>query len=164
MNKENLENNLSVIHEWIRSADQKSSIWLAFQGVCLTIIISSTDFEKFVSYIKNVSCFDIVILILVLILCFYSVLKTIFSILPTVKVSTGKESMIYFGSIAKNSLKKYKEKMIAYDDDDYKDDLLDQIYISSLIVNKKLKFFSESVSIFILSFIIIFIFFLVKIF
>jgi hypothetical protein len=168
MNKKNLENNLSVVHEWIKSADQKSSIWLAFQGVCLTIIISSTDFEKFVAYIKNINCFDIIILVLVVILCFYSLFKTIFSILPTVsptaKVNTGKESMIYFGSIIKHSLKKYKEQMAGYSDHDYQDDLLNQIYISSVIANKKLKLFSESVTIFILSFIIISIFFLLKIF
>lgn len=33
-----LNENLNRIHEWTRSADQKVSIWLAFQGVFITLI------------------------------------------------------------------------------------------------------------------------------
>lgn len=33
-----LENNLTRTQDWIKSADQKISIWIAFEGVLTTLI------------------------------------------------------------------------------------------------------------------------------
>ena len=41
LTKNDLETNLERVHDWIKSADQKVSIFLAFQGVVLTLLFSS---------------------------------------------------------------------------------------------------------------------------
>ena len=49
------------------------------------------------------------------------------------------ESTIYFGSIASCELSQYRESVLARDEDSYREDLISQIHICSVICNKKFK-------------------------
>ena len=152
MNKTDLENNLDRVHEWIKSADQKISIWLAFQGIFLTIVA-----QPIVNILKSIKHIDLrtVIFLISLILISYSLYKTISAMSPRIK-SNKHRSLLYFGDIGSISIKKYKSKLKNYSDDDLINDLILQIHISSKIAIKKHKKFNTSLILFITGAVVLF--------
>lgn len=150
------ESVLKCIQEWIRSADQKISIFLAFQGVVLTIIV-----QKIIEWAnKNFISFSPLPLFLILsgiFLIGYSILKSAFALAPRLKRKTDKNSLIYFGDIPKFSLAEYTKQMINMTHEEYITELLEQIYTSSKISSAKHHQFKDSVYFFLLGIGILFV-------
>jgi hypothetical protein len=148
MSKEELENNLNRVHEWIRSADQKASIWLTFVGVYLTL-----TYEKYVSLAKivysEIPCisFLYIISLILLIISLYKGFRVIFP-----KVSHNKrKSLLFFGDIASISLDDYIDKLNKYNDKDFEKDIITQTHISAEISVSKHSNFKESIVYFLIS-------------
>lgn len=133
MKDSELQNILDRVHSWITSADQKISIFLAFQGVVLTWI-----FPYFVQRLFDLDSRNCLILLLVS--CFvvsgWGVFYSIAGIIPRIR-NKGKRSLTFFGDIAALEYKDYKVSLANLAPDQYKDETVSQIHISSLIATRK---------------------------
>jgi hypothetical protein len=151
MNKEELENNLDRVHEWIRSADQKASIWLTFIGVYITLM-----FDKYInlatSVYSKIPC-NLFLYILGTIFLLISLYKGFRVIFPKMSHSRRK-SLLFFGDIASMSLDDYKEKLDKYENNDFEKDIITQTHISSEIAVSKHANFKESIVCFVISMVV----------
>lgn len=145
MNKPELEENLTRVQDWIKSADEKISIWLAFQGVFVTLLtpylFTSTFFVRLFAFCSS----QILIFVSVIVFIGYSIFNAVSALIPRLKNNTGKKSLIYFGDIASLDLEEFKKELKSYSESDYEEDLKKQIYISSKISSKKHKLFKDSI-------------------
>lgn len=157
MKKEDLENNLLRVQEWIKSADQKVSIWLAFQGIFLTIII-----QYIANKIRHVKHFDINILLFLtsVTLLGFSIYKAALVIVPRIKNGKHK-SLLYFGDIGSLSLSDYENRIKKYSEVDFEKDLISQIHISSKIAKRKHEEFRDSLILFIVGSVLLVLFYLI---
>lgn len=151
MNKNDYENNLDRIHEWIKSADQKVSIFIAFQGVILTLLFSDI-FLWVKRVIQNLSFIEVLTITSGVVLIGFSIFKSISAIIPRLKNHKGRKSITYFNDIAGMDLKEYKKRLKETNDGEYEDELINQIHISAIISKKKHGEFRESIITFILGF------------
>jgi hypothetical protein len=158
MKKEDLENNLIRVQDWIKSADQKVSIWLAFQGIFLTIII-----QYIANKIKNVKYFDFNILLFLtsITLIGLSIYKAALVIVPRIKNGKHK-SILYFGDIGSISLNDYENIIKKYSEADFERDLISQIHISSKIAKRKHEEFRDSLILFIVGSVLLALFYLIN--
>ena len=113
LEKSDLETSLQRIHEWIKAADQKVSIFLAFQGIVITMLFFDV-FSWVKSNILEFSYFDFFLFISSIVLVGYSIYKSASAIIPRLKNHEGKKSLTYFGDIAKLELQDFKEKINRY--------------------------------------------------
>ena len=147
LTKPDLEESLRRVHEWIRSADEKVSIFLALQGVALTILFpkvfswTEDNFDKF-------SCLDFFILLMGMVLIAISLCKSVFAIIPSLDKKKHKKSMTYFGDIAEFKLEDFQKMVEGASDKEYGEELINQIYISSGIAKKKHTQFREAITAF----------------
>lgn len=162
MTIEELEKVLNRIHEWIRAADQKISIFLAFEGIIISILSIPT-----INWIgKNYSNFNntnLILLIVSLFLFIYGFIKTVIALGPVLKNKNSRH-FTYFGNIANFELKEYKSLLNKVSREDYKDELQEQIFISSKIANRKHIYFGDSLILFYLAIIFLILSYLVFIF
>ena len=161
--KEDLYKNLDIINQWINNSDNKASIVLSFVGILLTIIFTTgTTLLQAIKIVKaiflNTNFSDILYLIFFLgAICFcilglYDLIKVL---IPTLKMKTDRtKSYMFFGSIAcYDSFKDYKEDLLKSTEEDIFDDLLNQVYQSSIICKKKYANFAKGIKYFLVGFI-----------
>lgn len=141
--KDELENNLNRVHEWIRGADNKVSILLALEGIIITLLISDS-ISSVISDLRY-GCWSTILLIAGLVFLFVSAYKAIMAIIPRLKRGKKPLSLLYFGDVACMDLQSYEEKMRKMSEKDYEDQLLEQIHISSVIASSKHKHFRDSI-------------------
>lgn len=143
MNSDELEDNLNRIHEWLRAADQKVGIFLAFQGVVISLL-----FPKMAKWICiNLLIFswlEIILTIFGLVLLSYGLTKSVVALIPRLKKNLPK-SIIYFGDIAEMRIDDFKEEISKLNGKRYEDELIKQIHICAIIAKKKHEQFRESI-------------------
>ena len=162
MNKKNIKEDsykkLEIINEWINNSDNKTSIVLGIVGIILTIIFSNGSITNnllkiIYGIILDINFDDILyIIIFILLICFciYGLYCLIKVLIPTLKIKfKNTKSFIYFGSICKYSnFKEYKKDLLKANEDDILDDLLNQIYLNSIICNQKFINFARGINFF----------------
>jgi hypothetical protein len=144
MTKSDLINILRDAHEWIKTADQKVSIFLTFQGVLITLFFFKAHTWLLENYL-NLCLLNLLFIVAGIVLLAISILKSLKVIVPQLTKKENTRSLIYFYDIAKFSMENYKKKMKTFNDKQYKAELLEQIYISSNIAMKKYKLFEDSI-------------------
>lgn len=144
LTKNDLETNLERVHEWIKSADQKVSIFLAFQGVVLTLLFSGI-FSWATENLKDLSCKNLLLFISGTILVSYSIYKSTSAIIPRLAKDKKKKSITYFGDIAKFDLGDFKKAIKEMSADEYESELTEQIHISSKIATRKHSQFRDAI-------------------
>ncbi len=141
-----LEKILDRIHGWIKSADQKISIFLAFEGIIITLIAFPV-----LSWIKQLILqFDSLIsflLYLSLSLLIYGLGKMFYALSPVLRQKQG-TSFTYFGDIVKSKFESYKNRVNNLTKDDYKNEIINQIFASSNIAYQKHTHFKDSLLLF----------------
>lgn len=140
----NLETNLERVHEWIKSADQKVSIFLAFQGVVLTLLFTNI-YSWVVNNLTAFSIFNLIIFISGIVLIGYSFYKSTLAIVPCLIKDKKTKSITYFGDIAKSNINDFKKIIKKIDVEEYKNELVEQIYISSKIAVTKHSQFRDAI-------------------
>jgi hypothetical protein len=160
MHKQEIENNLDRIHEWIKSVDQKVSVFLAFQGVALTLLFSEV-FLWTKRNIHNFSCIDTVLVVSGIVLIGYSIYKSVSAIIPRLKNHKGHKSLTYFKDIAESSLKDYKKQVKETNESEYQDELINQVHISATIAKRKHEEFRDSIVFFFAGLLLLIIIFLI---
>lgn len=136
-----LDKNLDRINEAIRSADQKVAVLLGFQGVLLTLIFPNAT--TLLSQTSNP--FAIVTSILGLILLLAGITKSLMAIIPRLNNKAGNLTFSYFGSIAQRSFENFSEKVEALSYENYRKNLIREIYDVSKIALAKYTNFRQSV-------------------
>lgn len=142
--KSELEQTLDRINEWIRAADQKISIFLAFQGVFLALL--APEFIRWTITVLIASSWSFFFMILTLVFLIAAIGKSIEALASRLRGE--KESLIYFGDIAKFELQNYKEKLDNMTAINYRDQLIEQIHTVAKISLKKHKDFRVSIALF----------------
>lgn len=160
MGIEELEKNLSRIHEWIRAADQKVNIFLAFQGIILTILFpvvsQMTDKSLFIFSAPN-----LFLVLTVIFFVAYSIFKCLFALVSRTGKKGHKKSLLFFGDVSSYKIEEYKKQLKTVSRTKYREDLIDQVYISSKIAYVKhvqfqeaLIFFAIGISLFFTSYLL----------
>lgn len=151
MTSDQLEKVLEQIHEWIRSADQKVSILLAFEGVFILAFIEKIA-NGLTAALNVPSCCLIFLYLLVFLFLILSIWKSIQTITPRLKHEHKKKSPIYFGDIAQISIESYQEKISTLSSADYSQELVKQIHTCSCIASKKHTAFRDALILLFISF------------
>lgn len=149
LEKIDLENNLNRIHEWIRAADQKVSIFLAFQGVVLTLLVP-TVIQWFLKNFNELSSYSILLSITATTLLSCGIYKSATAIIPRLNSKSKNKSLVFFGDIATFTPQDYQKAVNRMSDKDYSEALLEQIYISAKIAATKHSQFRDSVILFLM--------------
>lgn len=155
---------LDTIHGYVKGADQKISIFLALEGIILAILIP--NYLKMVTarfQLHTMSLWNGLAIILATISLIYSIYEALNAIFP--RLSNNKVSHLYFGSIERMKLQEYKTEMRDLREDEYFNELCEQIQINSIIVFGKHKktqrailFFLIGMGLFIISYVLLKIF------
>lgn len=150
MNKtEFLKDTLDRVQEWINSADHKVSIFLAFQGIILTILIPGIlEILKNEIYLAC-SFFDLPITLAGFVIFLASILLAIISVSPKLNAPKSSLSITYFGSITNMSASDYQKRVDDLTEKKYETELLNQVYINSKIASTKHTRFKYAVILFI---------------
>lgn len=148
MNVDNLIKQLNSNEMWIKNADAKLSIILTFIGVLIGVL-SVRVFE-----LNQISDISFVLVLLLIVSGVFAILSVIFAIKGlTAKLKNPKKSLWYFGGVSKyTTAENYIKAKTNESDEDFKLDLLNQIYITSNIATKKFKWFNWSLRITIATF------------
>ncbi len=144
---------LELTNAWVNNADTKVSFALAFSSAVLGLIFYNAgskpkalvDFE--LAYSTNtISAFNwcSIALLVVMYSCFVLVLGCFFLALKgRITNNSKRKSMLFFGSIASQSLNDYKSRFFSIDSMDLEKDIAEQIYINSEICNYKFKWYNR---------------------
>lgn len=155
MNTSQKEKLLQTIHEWIRAADQKISIFLAFLGIIFTgapQLYKSLFNNSF--YVENyyVASFFIIcsaIFFIPICFCLIWALKSKTTALREEKTKTNhKKSILFFNDIAVLDLNEFRNKINKFEN--YEQELENQIHANSKVCARKLRYFNLSITFFII--------------
>lgn len=148
---------------WIENCDLKASILLGIFGVIITICISTEFtqiFKTLVLYcINNINFWTISCLVLIMISILLTLAGIIFLILSLKATISSKEfenrgvdgdSLIFCSSIVYNNetLQEYESSIKDTDKERIRQDIISQIYICSLICDRKFKRYNLGLKIF----------------
>lgn len=162
--KDNIEKSikkLELINQWISNCDTKSSFILAFLGVVVTIIFTSSIGSDMLATLSLRSAGEFNwetlrnFLCLVLFLTFgFSVICTVYQLYQTLRGRIDPEvysqpglqlgSNIFFKTIASKTFAVYETEANIETDINYLNDLNSQIYINSKIVTAKFEHYNAS--------------------
>ncbi len=146
MGTKELEKLLETVRAWIISADQKISIGLVLEAATVSIIAKPT-FDLLTRGDSKPSILALALLVGSVILLMYGLTKLLMAVSPRTSLGP-KKSHIYFGSIAQLSNKDFRKKIKALSAVNYKDELIDQIHITSKISKKKHSHYKDAVGLF----------------
>lgn len=145
MTTEQLETSLNRVHEWIRAADQKASIFLAL--VLGSLALGGNEFLGYLAVIfKEKPTWLITLLAVSTVILVWSITKALFIIKPS--VANNAKSFTYFGHISQMSYSEYRKVIDGASRRKYKDELIEQIHTSSKIARKKHELLAEAVKLF----------------
>lgn len=144
LTKNDLETNLDRVHEWTRAADQKVSIFLAFQGTVITLLFTSV-FAWTKDNFYNFSCINLVILVSGIFLAICSLYKSASAIIPRIAKDGYKKSITFFGDIVKFNLEDFKKAVKETSVNEYEIELMEQIHISAKIATRKHSQFRDAI-------------------
>ena len=148
---------LERINSWINNCDTKAGAILALLGVILTLVMTneglSACYEIASKAMANRTFSDIFYLIIwfvsfaCLIFGLYRLISALFATINSEKYKQAKletDSRIFFGFIgATPTYQEYRDKFAEMTIAEYTNDLLSQVYINSLIANKKFKNYNQ---------------------
>lgn len=151
---------------FINNCDSKASVVLGVFGVLVTILFSSDGVAELKIIIKAAITTGTYYGVLYCITLAFTVISLAFGTVKLLKVLFPKtdcdelkqedlelNSKIFFGGICKNSTyKKYKDKIMKCSQDEYLNDIISQIYLNSIICDRKYKNFKIGVIVVLMGF------------
>lgn len=151
IDNQNLESILSNIIAWIANCDSKASAVIGWFGVAVSIFGltgCATDFLEMISLLISIDNMWVEIYLFCMSICMailcngfifiVFVLLAKLSLKKFRRLGLKDDSMIYFTMIAKyEKIDDYIDKMKIFSCDDYRKDLVQQIYVCAYICNQK---------------------------
>lgn len=151
-NYEKLEKNLELINYWIDKADNKISILLGILPLVSAVLnyITSTFNKRKPELSVLYGIHDVISVFLIIV----SISFFIFALIPKLGssgISKNKGYPIYYGDICKLKSDEYKSIISKADDDDYVNELMNEIYYNSKICKSKMTSFRKGIIIYYIS-------------
>ena len=155
--KEDLSEILNRVNHWIENCDAKASIILGGIGAFAGILLATDNVSRFVSFLgrlwNNYSLLNVAYLLCIL-LSLVVLAVGIFLLIEVLFARVDPEefknrgvrgdSLIFFSSIAQNcTLSQYRGKLQNCSPEQMKEDFISQIYICSLICDKKFALYKK---------------------
>lgn len=143
-----LEKQLTKVQDWVKSVDNKNSIFLALALGVTVIFISLTPKvnSKFIDYNLLLKFLPLVI---ALFLIMWSLTKALLLLKPQIN-NHKSNSISFFGDISKLTLEEYESRVKKAREKDITSDLIQQIHMSSSIASKKHTILSEAIWLFLI--------------
>lgn len=156
--KEDAYQTLELINNWINNVDTKASFALAFIGIMLGFCFTGDLPAAFISFQKaqnkTIDLWIEVIAVVILITFGVITSTVLLSVLiAKAKNTSGKKSVMFFGTIAEISLNDYKSKTMNMSETDLTKDLLEQVHTNSIICTQKFKRYNTGMVMMIIFFI-----------
>ena len=134
-----LKDQLLIINDWIKQADAKILAICVLYTWVLWFLLSNIDKLKCLLWDHYYCIGTLIILLFVIGFSFcYLVLN------PIIK-NTNSSSVLFFGSISKQSLLAYKQKMKGLTEEQIENAIFEQIHTNSIRATQKMKFVKLSV-------------------
>ena len=148
--KDDAYHTLDLINSWINNVDAKTSFALAFVAALIGFVFvnGSPDIFSEISGVDKVTTCMVVKAIVVLglyIASFLSIMFMFLAIKARTQNTSGKESVMFFGTIASMDLNDFKSKTMNMDKKELTKDLLEQVHTNSEICTKKMKFYNAGI-------------------
>lgn len=143
---EKLQIQLDKNDYWIQNVDTKISIILTFLGVFSGYILATEDIERL--FDVNMKSFQWISTLLFVVTAIFIAISIYFSF-KGMKASTknSQPSLWFFGDVAQfEHSSNFARKKRIQTEEEYKEDIINQIYTTALIANKKFKFFNKSLT------------------
>lgn len=147
METKDLQSQLARTEDWVKNADTKIGVLLAFEGVFLLLL-----FRRFAAVVFDVTTptYLVVGYITVLVVVSWSILKALTGIIPRLKHGQGKGSLLYFYDVKATKLKDFKKRIKGLKQTQYEDELIGQIHAISVVVTRKMACFKDAVTLLII--------------
>lgn len=172
LNQENYQEIYTAVVSWINNCDSKATTVLSCIGVIAGIFCASDYSEKltnmYISILHLKPLWGVLYLvvwsasgILIIVGCVFLVLVLVShtNIDEFKNRMIRRDSLIFFTTIAENkTLLEYRKKLARYDIEKLNSDYISQIYICSIICNKKFKNYRIGLIMSVMGFILFFIF------
>ena len=143
MNIDQLEKNIERVQGWIKNADDKVSILLAFDGLYFVLFV-----EKAISRIRDAvshQAEEIIVLYgAATFFLLWSLIKALISIYPRLKHNHQTRSVLYFSDIAAQTFSDFSKAVAGSSATKYKEDLTRQIYSCSIVATRKFNAFKDA--------------------
>jgi len=142
-----LQSELNRISEWIKFSDKKTAFLSAYYSLIFGLMISQKTkiLQHFTVYQKWITCFYIFILLGLIISFLFGIFFLFRSIFPRLKNSFVNKSLFYFGHVADMKFIDYFEKIKKLTDNEVKEQIIEQIYVNSIIANQKMENIQKSI-------------------
>jgi hypothetical protein len=131
---------------FVSNCDSKASIILAIIGILLTVIC--TEMPTYIISARSDKDFNnnavmgvYIVCVVASVICFITSVILLICVLRG-RVKSDKYSIIYFGDISTYNLESYKIKLRELNKEDFKNYLIDDLYINSKICSRKYKLFN----------------------
>ncbi len=147
---------LDRIMTWISHCDTKASIIIGGVGVIVSVFLSPEYSKKLLAIYRYMIASSTMWSIIYMIAISFAIIAIICGSICLISVLTARinssvfaqkklntDSLVFFSSIAKiPTFAAFKSRIQNYDNTDYSNDILSQIYICSLICSKKYKLYN----------------------
>jgi len=147
VNLQFFQEELKRISEWIRFTDQKAALVAVYYSALISFLVVKKDI--IVICLKQLSLGELFILNSILFLLLIFITLGIFylfsSIFPRLKNHFNKKSLFYFGTISRMEFLNFIEKMGSLSEDEMKKQIIEQIYILSVIADQKMNNIQNSI-------------------
>ena len=142
MNKNDLQSQLTRSEDWVKNADTKIGVLMAFIGVFIVVLM-----HRFLSIVFTVNSptYLVVSYVVSLFLVSYIIVKLLLGIIPRLKNDKERKSLLFYVHVKNMKLSNYKNKMLKLTDREYMDALVDQVYIISSIATRKMRMFHDAI-------------------
>lgn len=140
--KEEAEYTLELVNSWINTIDTKVSYALSLTGILTGFILIQGTPQAFFAWNSaeevSFSIFVGAILVALLYLSSYSAICLfVFAIMAHITPISDANSHLFFGQISKLTLQQYKHEFADLTEEEYIDELLEQIHVNSGICTRK---------------------------
>lgn len=156
------EKNLARIHEWIRAADQKLSIFVALQAA-LILAVTPLFLTELAEKQSTLGWQIVTVIVVAYIFFGCGLVACLISLYSNLKVKQkGKKesitedqlSLTFFNHISNMTSESYKKRMRGMNKKTYEEELLSQVYVSANIATKKHRFFNAALILFVIGMVI----------
>ena len=141
MNNEDLQAEITRIEGWIKNADTKIGVLLAFLGVLIVILAN-----RFIDVVFNLSSPILLVTayFIALVLLVMSTLKTLFGIIPRLSHNQKNKSLLYYLDISDMPIESFRRATRSITPSQYKKMLSNQMHALSRIAARKMSNFKDS--------------------
>jgi len=142
-----LQSELNRVSEWIQFSDKKTAFLSAFYSVIFGLVFSQKEsiFQHIIIYQKWITCFYAFILLGVVVSFIVGIFFLFKSVYPRLKNLFTDKSLFYFGHIANMKFVDYSEEIKKLTEDEAKKQIIEQIYINSIIADQKMENVQKSI-------------------